>query len=152
MSEEYKNFNEYEAAPEEPAEEKPEAAEAAAPDPNPPTGWAPGFDEKNSTSVEKSSAMGIISIILSIAGWCYGIPSFIGIFVGLSAYRSNKFDVTAKVGLTACILMCILWGAMIAFYVFTPTGRAMMAEIMEEFNRQMAEAMSGTDIYYLFVR
>lgn len=148
MSEEYKNFNDYGKAP----EEAPSAEDTASssPDPNPPTGWAPGFSEENSGSFESSSSQGILSIILSFAGFCSGIIAFIGIFIALGAYRRNKFDVTAKVGLVACILMSILWIATMAFYIFTPTGRAMYAEMMEETRRMLNDFLSNSDISTIF--
>ncbi len=153
MSEEYKNFNDYGKAPEEnpTADRAPGHGDGTpSPDPNPPTGWAPGFSEENSTTVSSSSSQGILSIILSLAGFCSGPISFIGIFVALGAYRRNKFDVTAKVGLVACILMTVLWLATIAFYLFTPTGRAMYAEMMQETQRMIDEMFSGSDIYSFF--
>ncbi len=166
MAEEYKNFNNYEEAPEkteepaveateptvEAAEPTVEAAEPtveAAPDPNPPTGWAPGY-EQASPAVSTRSPKGIVSIILSFAGYCtYGIASIVGIFLGASALRRNKHDVTAKIGLTACILMTIFWAAYIAFLVFTPAGRELLAEIFSESQQMMEEMYSSNDIYNL---
>ncbi len=153
MADEYKNFNEYEkaAVDEETTAPVSDSENTSSPDPNPPTGWAPGHDENNSTSVAKSSGQGVLSIILSLLGYCFvGIPSFIGIFVAYDAYKRNKFDVTAKVGLTACILMTILWIATIAFYIFTPAGREAMKEILEATQEQMNELYSSSDIYSLF--
>ncbi len=180
MSDEYKNFNEYETnepdpnpptgwAPGfEPKEEDTLNAEPivsentaaepiiltteppadANPDPNPPTGWAPGVDENNSPAVRTSSPRGIISIFLSLAGFCtYGIASIVGIILSAGAYKRNKSDVTAKIGLTACILMTLLWVATLAYYILTPAGREQFAQLMEEFNRMMQE-MSSSDIYY----
>ena len=72
MPEEYKNFNDYGKAPEEnpPTGWAPGHGEdTPSPDPNPPTGWAPGFSEENSTTVSASSSQGILSIILSFAGF-----------------------------------------------------------------------------------
>ncbi len=146
MADEYKNFNEYELN-----NDNEQSAQDNAPNPNPPTGWAPGYNESNSTSVAKSSSQGIVSIVLSLLGYCcVGIPSFIGIFVALGAYRSNKFDVTAKVGLVACILMTLFWIATMAFYAFTPAGREMFRQILEDTARQMNELYSSTDISALF--
>lgn len=146
MADEYKNFNEYEIK-----EENGQSTQDTSPNPNPPTGCAPGYNENNSTSVAKSSSQGIVSIVLSLLGYCCaGIPSLIGIFVALGAYKRNKFDVTAKVGLAACILMTVFWIATIAFYAFTPTGRELFRQILEDTARQMGELYSSTDIYALF--
>lgn len=158
MAEEYKNFNNYdepEAKAEAPAAE-PEApaepVETAAPDPNPPTGWAPGY-EQGAPVVSTRSPKGIVSIILSFAGYCtYGIASFVGIFLASSALRRNKHDVTAKIGLTACILMTIFWAAYIAFLAFTPAGREILAELMEQSRQMMEEMYSASDYYSIFFR
>lgn len=170
MAEEYKNFNDYEKPAEEvkaeaPAEEikaeepdaetavtaEPAVSETAAPDPNPPTGWAPGYSEGTAPAVSKSSPMGITSIILSFAGYCtYGIASIVGIFLGAKAYKRNKSDVAAKIGLTACLLMTLYWVALIAFYIFTPTGQEMLQEIIQTSQDMMEEMYSSTDIYSMF--
>lgn len=153
MSDEYKNFNEYEKT-EPVTEEKAAEPEVSTPDPTPPTGWAPGYGENNSPAVSKSSPMGITSIILSLVGYCfYGIPSVVGIFLGAKAYKRNKEDVTAKIGLTACILMVIFWAAYIAFLVLTPAGQEIMQEILQEAKTAMDEMndlYSTTDIYSMF--
>ena len=155
MSDEYKNFNEYEkTTPETEPEAKASEPEVAAPDPTPPTGWAPGYGENTTPAVSKSSPMGITSIILSLVGYCfYGIPSIVGIFLGAKAYKRNKEDVTAKIGLTACILMVIFWVAYIAFLVLTPAGQEIMQEILQEAQNAMEEMndlYSTTDIYSMF--
>lgn len=163
MADEYKNFNEYEkSVPDENPptgwapghEEKASAPQTAAPDPNPPTGWAPGYSEGSTPAVSKSSPMGITSILLSLLGYCfYGIPSIVGIFLGAKAYKRNKSDVTAKIGLTACILMVIFWAAYIAYLLFTPAGQEALREILDAANEMMNEyyeLYSATDIYSMF--
>ncbi len=160
MSEEYKDFNNYEdSAPEKDAPVSQEStaaetqpADVPAPDPNPPTGWAPGHSEQTAPAESHASPKGIVSIILSFAGFCsYGIASLVGIFLAGSAYKRNKADVTAKIGLTACILMVILWAAYIAFLAFTPEGRDMLAELVSEVQKSMEEVMSSSDMYYYFL-
>lgn len=142
MAVEYKNFNEY---------EKPTVDEKTENCTNEENPSAPESGESNSTNAPKSSSQGVLSIILSLLGYCFvGIPSFVGIFVAYDAYKRNKQDVTAKVGLTACILMTIFWIAAMVFYIFTPTGREMMKQTLEASQEYMNEFYSSSDIYSLF--
>ncbi len=149
-SEEYKNFNDYDTV-----EEKAQSAAAAeepvvqpAPDPNPPTGWAPGY-EQSAPAVSTRSPKGIVSIILSFAGYCtYGIASLVGVFLAASALKRNKSDISAKVGLTACILMVIFWAAYIAFLFVTPEGRELLNQIVSEAQNAMEEMASASDTFY----
>lgn len=152
MAEEYKNFNNYEETETKAEAPAAEPVETAAPDPNPPTGWAPGY-EQSTPVVSTRSPKGIVSIILSFAGYCtYGIASIVGIFLASSALRRNKSDVTAKIGLTACILMTIFWAAYIVFLFATPSGHEILAQLMEESQQMMEEMYNTSDYYSIFFR
>lgn len=92
------------------------------------------------------SAKGIVSIILSLVGCCYfAIPSIVAIFLSASAYKRNKKDITAQIGLIASIIVTLFWVATAVMYIVDPELRAQLADRLREVYGEYGMA-SGSDI------
>ena len=91
------------------------------------------------------SAKGIVSIVLSLVGCCYfAVPSIVAIFLAASAYKRNKKDVTAQIGLIASIIVTLFWVATGVLYIVDSALREQLKERLREAYSEYG-MISGSD-------
>ncbi|MBP3415707.1 MAG: DUF4190 domain-containing protein [Clostridia bacterium] len=130
---EYKDFNGYKAASD---------ADNNIPQPSQPLFYDQPQDQpaaENNTSVN-----GIISIVLGLFGCCcYGLPSIVGLIMGIIGVKRKKDDILSIIGIVICA-MVIVYFVYCIFYISThPDEFRQMYEMMME---QMYGTVSNSSI------
>lgn len=139
----YRNFNEYqtqaqpEAQPQNTYQAPPQAPYQAPP--------LPQAQYYNYTAQPKneSKTYGILSIVFGVCGCCCcGLPSIVGVILGIIGVKKNKDDVLSIVGLViSALLTAYLLYSVIDFAVHYDDYMAMFNEFMEQYNELMEMSM-----------
>lgn len=117
---EYKDFNGYKTTSD---------ADSDIPQPSQPL----FYDRSQDQLSDNSNVYGIISIVLGLFGCCcYGLPSIIGLIMGIIGVKRKKDDILSVIGIVICAMIIVYFIYCIFYIVTHPDEFRQMYQTMME--------------------